>query len=64
MSKRKGAGLTHAWFCYLWHSYVPGQKTQDATCMMASCARCGQVMPRDEERQKRPCIGQVKVELR
>lgn len=62
--EREGAGLPCAWFCYLWHNYKPGSHEQEENVRLASCARCGRCMPRDPERQKRPCKGKVEVALR
>jgi hypothetical protein len=56
--------LPHAWFCYLWRDYIPGSHVQTENVCLAICARCGHVMPRDPERQNRPCKGRVKVILR
>lgn len=64
LRQRPGAGLPHAWFCYLWHDYVPGSREQSENVLLASCARCGHVMPRDPWRAAQPCNGVVRVELR
>lgn len=64
MDKREGAGLPCLWFCYLWHNYVPGSHTQAANVMLASCARCGRIEPRDPVKRERVCKGVVRIELR
>lgn len=64
LRQRPGAGLPHAWFCYLWHDYVPGSHEQSWSVKLPCCARCGIVMPHDPSFWDRACRGVVRVELR